>query len=77
MNSDELQNQINEVAHGTKSARDAHENIWGEPFDGETVPVSEVSQLRADLEQARNIAEAYLWYARDRDPDATVPWSDI
>ena len=77
MTSDELQKQINAVARGEQSARDTHENIWGEPFDGETVLIAEISRLQADLEQARDIAEAYLWYARDRDPDATVPWSEI
>jgi hypothetical protein len=40
MTSDELQEQLNDVAHRTISASDAHENIWGEPFDGQTVPIS-------------------------------------
>lgn len=51
MTSDELQEQINAVARGEQSARDTYENIWGEPFDGETVLISEISRLQADLNQ--------------------------
>lgn len=47
MTSDELQNQLSETWYRAQSADDAHDAIWGEPFEGETVRISDVRAVIA------------------------------
>jgi len=49
MNSDELQKHLSETWYRDQSADDAHNAIWGEPFDGYTVRVSEVEDMQPTL----------------------------
>jgi hypothetical protein len=51
MTSDELQKQLSETWHRDQSADDAHDAIWGEPFDGETVRISGIptGETKSDL----------------------------
>lgn len=45
MTSDQLQQQLNETWHQLQSADDAHDAIWGEPFDGYTVKIPDIEAV--------------------------------
>ena len=41
----QLQNQLSKTWYREQSADDAHDAIWGEPFDGETVRISDIAKI--------------------------------
>lgn len=45
MTSNELQTQLSKAWYQEQSADDAHDAIWGEPFDGETVRISDIAEI--------------------------------
>jgi hypothetical protein len=45
MTTDELQSQLNATWCREQSADDAHDTVWGEPFDGETVRISDIAEI--------------------------------
>lgn len=45
MTSNQLQDQLNETWIREQSADDAHDAIWGEPFEGETVRISDIAKI--------------------------------
>lgn len=45
MTSEELQSQLNETWGRSQSADDSHYAIWGEPFAGETVRISDIAAI--------------------------------
>ena len=49
MTSDELQNQLNDTWYREQSADDAHDSIWGEPFDGYTISIEEIEKTRKTM----------------------------
>ncbi len=55
MTSDELQKQLNETWMRDQSADDAHDAIWGEPFDGYTVRLAEYEKLREPASNVRRL----------------------
>jgi hypothetical protein len=55
MTSDELQDQLSETWYRSQSADDAHDAIWGEPFDRETVRISDIAKIiREALDDLRD-----------------------
>lgn len=45
MTNQELLDQLCLTWYREQSADEAHEEIWGEPFDGYTVRISEIAQI--------------------------------
>jgi hypothetical protein len=45
MTYDQLQEQLTNTWCREQSADDAHDNIWGEPFTGETVRISDIAAI--------------------------------
>jgi hypothetical protein len=65
MSSDELQEILAETWRRNQSADDAHEAIWGEPFDRETVEQKEHDAMMADRDRWRKRAKDLEQRARD------------
>ncbi len=45
MTFDKRQEQLSETWHREQSADDAHDEIWGEPFDGYTVQICKIQKI--------------------------------
>ena len=45
MTNEELQNELDETWYRNQSADDAHDSIWGEAFQGETVYISDIKEI--------------------------------
>ena len=59
MTSDELQNQLNQTWYRDQSADDAHDAIWGEPFEGYTVSITKFNELKSRVEELLSVIEAH------------------
>lgn len=65
MNSDQLEEILAETWRRNQSADDAHEAIWGEPFDGETVGQKEHDAMMADRDRWRKRSKDLEQRAKD------------
>ena len=65
MNSDELQEILAETWRRNQSADDAHDAIWGEPFDGETLTIAANDSVIADRDRWRKRAKDLEQRAKD------------
>lgn len=45
MNSEELQNELDETWYRNQSTDNAHYSIWGEAFQGETVCIADIKKI--------------------------------
>lgn len=45
MTSKELRNELNETAYHNLSIDEAHDSIWGEAFQGETVRIADIKKI--------------------------------
>jgi hypothetical protein len=65
MTSDELQEILAETWRRNQSADDAHDAIWGEPFDGETLTIQANDSVIADRDRWRKRARDLEQRAKD------------
>lgn len=62
MTSNELLKHLGDTWYREQSADDAHDAIWGEPFEGYTVPISEIEKIVNNFDYTN--PEGMVWKIR-------------